>query len=299
MQEAGTPGSGGRRVLVTGATGYLGANVAALLADPGVAEVEAGGRGPQAGEALVGAPGTPARLSLVSGRLPEAPWSLDGVDSVVHIAGVRPGIGVDETRILLVNQEGTWRLLERIAGRPVQRVVFVSAQSVHGWRRPPQWGEAMAVRPQTAYGLSKWVGECMCRSLEAEIGVAALRLAMVYGLGGGTPPGMDPDAASLCPAARPGGDHPGVRHRGAAPRPGARVRRGRGGAPRRREAGASPEGAECGGEPVTTRRVAESSRRAAEELGLPAPDFGLDIGGPAGCWVGSPGGTRPKACENR
>jgi len=293
LEEAGTPGSGGRRVLVTGATGYLGANVvAALLADPGVAEVVAGGRDPQAGEALAAALGNPARMAFSCGRLPEDPWPLDGIDTVVHAAGVRPGIGIDDTRILLVNQEGTRRLLERIPGSPVQRVVFVSAQSVYGWRRPPPWRESMGARPQTAYGLSKWVGEFMCRSLEAGIGVAALRLARVYGLGVGhrlvwtrMPHRFALLAArgETIPVFGTGEQRLDLVHvsdvaeavRRAALEPG-----------QSRRAVLNVGG----GRPVTTRRVAELCRRAAEELGLPAPaitavpeggapapDFGLDI----------------------
>jgi len=175
-----------RRVLVTGATGYLGANIAAaLLADPGVARVVAGGREPAVGEALSAALGGSPRLGFSRGCLPEEPWPLDDIDTLVHVAGVRPGVGVDDTRILLVNQEGTRRLLESIPSSPVQRVVFISAQSVYGWRRPPPWSEATEVRPQTAYGLSKWVGEFLCQNLDAGVGVVSLRLARVYGVGVG------------------------------------------------------------------------------------------------------------------
>lgn len=280
-------------MLVTGATGYVGANLtAALLAAPGVAGVVAGGRDPEAGRALVEALGAPERLSFARGNLPEDPWPLDEVDVLVHAAGVRPGSGVDDTRILLVNQEGTRRLLERVPGTAVRRVVFVSAQSVYGWRRPPPWREPMGARPQTAYGLSKWVGEFLCRNLEGGVEAASLRLSRVYGVGVGhrlvwtrmphrfallAARGepipvfaagrqmldlvhVSDVAAAVCRAALgPLGSGRAVLNVG-------------------------------GGEPVTIRRVAELCRAAAETAGLPppeitsvpeaggaAPDFGLDI----------------------
>lgn len=292
-REAATEQRGGRRVLVTGASGYIGANVvAALLADPGVAEVVAGVRDPRAGEALSAALGDPGRLAFASGHLPGDPWPLDGIDTVVHAAGVRPGTGVDDTRILLVNQEGTRRLLEGIPDSGVRRLVFLSAQSVYGWRRPAPWRETQPPRPQTAYGVSKWVGEFLCRGLETAVGVVALRLARVYGLGVGhrlvwtrMPHRFALLAArgETIPVFGTGDQRLDLVHvsdvaaavRGAALAPGLR---------RRVVLNVG------GGRPVATRQVAELCRRAAEELGLPAPaitavpegggpapHFGLDI----------------------
>jgi UDP-glucose 4-epimerase len=280
-------------VLVTGATGYLGANVvAALLAAPGVAEVVAAGRDPAQGEALAAALGGPARLSFAAGRLPEEPWSLDGVDVLVHAAGVRPGVGVDDTRILLVNQEGTRRLLERVPGSPVRRVVFVSAQSVYGWRRPPPWREAMDPRPQTAYGLSKWVGEFLCRGLEEGVSVAALRLSRVYGRGVGhrllwtrMPHRFALLAArgETIPVFGTGERRLDLVHVADVAEAVRRACLG-GSALRRTVLNIG------GGAPLTTRQVADLCCRAAADLGLPSPavtsvpdlsgpaaDFGLDV----------------------
>ncbi len=293
IAEAGGASVPRHRVLVTGATGYVGANItAALLADPTVAEVVAGGRDPAAGQALAAALGEPDRLRFSRGRLPEDPWPLGEVDTLVHAAGVRPGIGVDDTRILLVNQEGSRRLLERVAGSAVRRVVFISAQSVYGWRRPPPWHEAMEARPQTAYGLSKWVGEVLCLGLDAGIEVAVLRLSRVYGLGVGhrlvwtrMPHRFALLAArgETIPVFGGGEQRLDLVHVADV-------------AEAARRAALAPELPDRavlnvgGGAPMTTRGVAEACARAAGELGLPippitsvpetgepAPDFGLDI----------------------
>ncbi len=300
MKAQQAPGSGTgsgspprRRVLVTGATGYIGANIAAaLLADPGVAEVVAGERDPVAGEALAAALGSPPGLRFARGHLPEDPWSLDEADTLIHVAGVRPGVGVDDTRILLVNQEGTRRLLERVPGSAVRRVVFISAQSVYGWRRPPPWHEDLEARPQTAYGLSKFVGEFLCQALDPTVDVVALRLSRVYGLGVGhrlvwtrMPHRFALLAArgETIPVFGDGEQHLDLVHVSDV-------------AEAARRAALAPDLPPRvvlnvgGGNPLTTRGVAEACTRAAAELGWeappitsvpatgePAPDFGLDI----------------------
>jgi len=282
-----------RRVLVTGASGYLGANVvAALLADPGVAEVVAGVRTIAAGEALAVALGNPGRLQIRCGRLPEEPWSLEGIQGLVHAAAVRPGLGIDDARILMVNLEGTRRLLEQVPGSEVTRVVFVSAQSVYGWRRPPPWSERRPARPQTAYGLSKYVGEFLCRNLGGRVGTVALRLARVYGVGVGhrlvwtrMPHRFALLAArgETIPVFGAGEQRLDLVAVGVVAE-----------AVRRAATGALPGRSALlnigGGRPAAIREVADLCRRGAEELGLPPPaitsvpepgvrppDFGLDV----------------------
>lgn len=284
---------GGARVLVTGATGYVGANVvAALLADPRVAGVVAGVRDPGAGEALAAALGSPGRLSLAVGSLPEHPWALEGVDTLVHGAGVRPGADADDTRVLVVNQEGTRRLLEGIPASGVGRVVFVSAQSVYGWQRRPPHRETQPPRPQTTYGVSKWVGEFLCRSLPPGIAVASLRLARVYGLGIGhrlvwtrMPHRFALLAArgETIPVFGDGEQRLDLVHVSDVADAVCRAALGR---PAERRAVLNVGG----GDPVPVLRIAELCRRAAVEAGRSAPeiaavpeatdrapDFGLDI----------------------
>jgi nucleoside-diphosphate-sugar epimerase len=257
-----------------------------------VGEVVAGERDPVAGEALAAALGSPPGLRFSRGRLPEDPWPPDEADTLVHVAGVRPGVGVDDTRILLVNQEGTRRLLERVSGSAVRRVVFISAQSVYGWRRPPPWPEDLEARPQTAYGLSKYVGEFLCRALDPAVDVVVLRLSRVYGLGVGhrlvwtrMPHRFALLAArgETIPVFGDGQQRLDLVHVSDV-------------AEAARLAVLAPDLPPRavlnvgGGSPLTTRAVAEACTRAAGELGWPAPpitsvpetgepapDFGLDI----------------------
>jgi len=186
LQADTSPGIPGR-LLVTGASGYIGANLTRRFLDmPEVEEVRAAVRNESAGEGLKAMCGESPRLKVVYGELPASPWSLEGVEVIVHLAALRPDplqpVNVEE--FYLVNSEGTRRLLEAARDAGVARVIYLSTQAVYGTKRPPLWSEALPAQPETPYGLSKWTGELLCRGGSSDgLQAVVLRAARVYGLG--------------------------------------------------------------------------------------------------------------------
>jgi len=171
-------------VLVTGASGYIGAEVVRHLAESGEASrVYAGVRDRGQGEKLCGSLDCSDEVQVMCGRLPDQPWSLEDVDTVVHLAAVRPSHDKPGSRCFEVNVEGTRRLLEEADRARVRRVVFVSSQAVYGTDRRPPWSETMTPQPSTPYGLSKWIGEKVCSALASSLETIVLRVAHVYGNG--------------------------------------------------------------------------------------------------------------------
>lgn len=175
-------GAGVGRVLLTGATGYVGlSTVAALLADDSSQGIHAMVRSPDAGAVLEELYPDP-RLSWFVGELLTPGLRLPEVDTVLHLAAVRaaeqPG------RYFEVNTEGTRSLLaaSREAGAP--RFVYLSTQAVYGTARDPLWNESLPPQPETTYGSSKWLGELVLQDEQLE--VVVLRAARAYGVGAGT-----------------------------------------------------------------------------------------------------------------
>lgn len=171
-------------VLVTGASGYVGANlVARLLNEPDVEAVVAAVRNEAAGDCLREVLGDSPRLKLVYGVLPDVPWSLDGIRTVIHTAGVRSPID-DDGNLMLVNVEGTRRLIEAARRSQVERFIYVSTQAVYGTARKPLWSEGLPALPETVYALSKWAGELLCLQDRGDrMQTVVLRVARVYGWG--------------------------------------------------------------------------------------------------------------------
>ncbi len=151
-----------RRILVTGATGYVGRRLVTAALDSGL-EVVAAVRDPRR---IAPAPGlTAAAYDLCSaGGLDE---TLAGIDTVVHLAVILdpdPGAGEDP------NTRGSQRLLAAARRQRVRRFVFLSSQS------------AREDAP-TRYGRSKWRIEQMLTAA----GEIAIRPGMVSG---GAPQGV-------------------------------------------------------------------------------------------------------------
>jgi UDP-glucose 4-epimerase len=167
------------RVLVTGATGFVGRPVLAALRGAGH-EVRAAVRRPP----LVA---LPAGVDVVPAPdLGEAgDWRtvLDGVDAVVHLAGIaHVGADIPDARYDLVNHQASTALARAAVQAGVGRFVFASsirAQSGPVARHP--LSETDPPRPTDAYGRSKLAAEADI--LASGIAATILRPVVMYGPG--------------------------------------------------------------------------------------------------------------------
>jgi len=175
-----------RRILVTGATGFVGRAIIARL------QLEEG------------------YLPVAASRSPLSPWGvveqrlhdledplalpiLDDIQAIVHTAA-RVHVMHDSATDSLaafrhVNVEGTVNLAKAAARAGVKRFVFISSIKVHG----EQTSDGCPFRaddvpaPQDPYGISKHEAEGRLRDIEAQTGmsVVIIRPPLVYGPGVG------------------------------------------------------------------------------------------------------------------
>jgi nucleoside-diphosphate-sugar epimerase len=168
------------RHLVTGATGLVGSRVVERLLARGDA-VRALVLEPEAVDALRRR-GVDVRTGDLSGPT-DLPAAADGVDTVIHCAGVVEASARRED-LWAVNVAGTERLLAAAAqaGRP--RFVYVSSVGVYG-HAPPPVAEDAPKQPVGAYAQSKWAAEQALWRWHAEKGLPAvvLRPCPIYGPG--------------------------------------------------------------------------------------------------------------------
>jgi len=174
------------RVLVTGATGFVGRVLVPALIEAGHAVSVA-----VRDAADVGLPAQVRRHVVPDiGRDSEWRPALEGVDAVVHLAA-RVHVMSDDARDPLtafcrVNAEGTAALATAAMAAGVGRFVFVSTSKVMGEKnREGPFRETDAPAPEDAYALSKWAGEKavldVCR--QGRMQPVIVRPPLVYGPG--------------------------------------------------------------------------------------------------------------------
>jgi nucleoside-diphosphate-sugar epimerase len=171
-----------QRALVTGASGFVGAQLVKRLADGGWA-VRAATRASW--------PGAPAGVeqAIVGDLGPTTEWmaALEDVDVVFHLAGrahVLSETSADPAgEFRRVNADGTARLAASALRAGIRRFVFTSTIGVHGERTEGvAFTEASSIAPATDYARSKALAE---DALRAESGRGLehviLRPPLVYG----------------------------------------------------------------------------------------------------------------------
>jgi nucleoside-diphosphate-sugar epimerase len=174
------------RVLVTGATGFIGRELLGRLAADGHA-LSAAVRDP-ASQLPEG-----VRSIAVGDIGPKTDWSgaLDGVEAVVHLAA-RVHVLKDQAKAPLVefrkvNAQGTVNLARAAAEAGVRRFVFMSTIKVNGENTTPgkPFLPDQSPAPLDPYGISKLEAENGLASIAGERGMEAtiIRPTMVYGPG--------------------------------------------------------------------------------------------------------------------
>ena len=170
------------RVLLTGATGFVGQVLCDVLTQAGYS-VRAAMRGEQA-------PPAAAADGVKGGDIGSSTdWSaaLAGVDYIIHAAARAHVLHDDAAAAKLyfeTNEHGTRRLAQAAARAGIRRFVYVSSIKVNGEEtRAAPYTAADPPRPQDTYGESKWRAEQALQQVADRTAMQAVivRPPLVYG----------------------------------------------------------------------------------------------------------------------
>lgn len=188
------------KVLVTGATGFVGAVACTVLR----------ARGHEVFAAIRSDNSLPEGISArrIGDLGPDTEWSgaITGIDAIIHLAARAHVMTERETDPLTVfrriNRDGAARLAEQAAAAGVKRLVFVSTIKVNGEATPAgtPFRAEDTPRPVDPYGIAKAEAEEMLAGIAARTGLelVVVRPPLVHG------PGVKGNLAALMAILRKG-----------------------------------------------------------------------------------------------
>jgi nucleoside-diphosphate-sugar epimerase len=166
------------RVLVTGATGFVGRSLYKKLSELEGIEVTAAVR-----SELSEVSGNKVVLGCLSDNF-DLSEALKKQDVVVHTAALAHNkTKADRAEIERVNTFATLRLAEQAAANGVKRFVFLSSIGVNGLVSEKPFSETDIPKPHSEYAESKYLAEKELFKLQEETGldVVVIRPPLVYG----------------------------------------------------------------------------------------------------------------------
>lgn len=173
------------KILVTGATGFIGSRLAVLANDAGHEVVATGGvnSSAEAGrcEALAA-----HGLVVRTGSLLDVGFGaslVQGCNAIVHLAAAQHEANVPDEHFEMVNVEATRMLLDAAVASGVGRFVYGSTIGVYGSASDGSLDEASPPRPENIYGRTKLAAEQVVRSFGDRIETTIIRISETYGPG--------------------------------------------------------------------------------------------------------------------
>jgi len=180
-----------KRVIVTGGSGKLGKEVVLYLVEAGYIVVNVDKFPPPKGAAPANVKYVFADLTDMGQAmecLSEIDGSYKGVDAVVHLAAIpAPGMAAN-SHLFGNNALSTYNILEASRKLGIKKVVLASSETLIGLPFDPHDPVSLPIteesprRPESAYSLSKLVGEVMADQFarwDPELSVFSLRFSNV------------------------------------------------------------------------------------------------------------------------
>ncbi len=173
------------KILVTGASGFIGCRLAQVLVDQGH-QVVATGRSANEVETARVARLTAAGIRVSEGSLLDPGFAdslVTGCEAIIHLAAAQHEGNVPDSYFRDVNVEGTRALITAAIKARVKRFVYGSTIGIYGSARDSELDETSPPRPENIYGVTKYEAEQMVTTHAAQIEICIARISETFGPG--------------------------------------------------------------------------------------------------------------------
>lgn len=173
------------KVLVTGASGFIGCRLVQILHAQGHTVIAAGRHANEIESARV------QRLSDLgihthSGSLLEPAFAdsvVAGCEAVIHLAAAQHEGNVPDSYFREVNVDGTRTLVDSAARAGTRRFVYGSTIGIYGAARDGELDESSPPRPENIYGQTKLEAELVVAEYAGRIQTCIARISETFGPG--------------------------------------------------------------------------------------------------------------------